>query len=88
MPKMRMGKDSWLYEIRLEMINYGVKQIFKWLKIVFQTAWEWGKLPSEWGTNIIVSLNKRVNKKNCQNYRTICLSSVGFKLYTRILENK
>ena len=57
------------------------------LKLI-QQIWQGGQIPIDWTENIIVPIHKKGNTLDCNNYRAICLTSVGLKLYTRILEQK
>lgn len=67
--------------ITAEMLKKGGPGIVQWLKQIFQKAWNTENIPDEWRRNIIVSLHKKGDSTNRDNYRVICLSRVLFKIY-------
>ncbi|EYC17375.1 hypothetical protein Y032_0031g2435 [Ancylostoma ceylanicum] len=46
------------------------------------------KVPSQWKTSRTVLLYKKGDPQNIGNYRSICLLSVVYKLFTRVIINR
>ena len=55
---------------------------------LYQRIWKEETIPKDWEYNVVISLHKKGDTTNCDNYRAICLAPVALKIYTRILERK
>lgn len=60
----------------------------RWLLEVCRMAWNNERIPKDWENNLILPIHKKGDQTICDNYRAICLSSVGFKVYTKIVEKR
>ena len=49
------------------------------------TAWREERIPPEWSVGKLVSIHKKEDRLDCENYRGICLLSIGYKLFAKIL---
>ncbi|KAG8227539.1 hypothetical protein J437_LFUL008411 [Ladona fulva] len=85
--EIRICKAAGCNEIAPELIKFGGKNMIQIIRKIFQYACR-TTIPDDWKTNIIVPIFKKRNNKEYKNHRPICLSSVIYKLYTRILEKK
>ena len=47
-----------------------------------------GSFPNEWNSASIVSIPKKGDLSNCNNYRSISLINVGFKILTKIVTDR
>lgn len=86
--RMKIGKAAGADGIAPELIKYGGPEMMRVLTRIFQKAWNHNKIPDEWRQNLIIPIHKKGNSWDCNNYRAICLSSIVYKLYTRILERR
>lgn len=86
--RIKVGKASGADKIDPEMIKWIGKEGKKWLLEIIREAWRTNKMPREWEDNLLIPIHKKGEEDMCGNYRDICLSSVVFKLYTRILERR
>ena len=68
-----------LYETRYELATP--------LKILFETSYKLGCLPSEWRTGNIVAIFKHGNKRDPSNYRPISLTCVICKVMESIIRD-
>uniref|UniRef100_H3AWX6 Reverse transcriptase domain-containing protein n=1 Tax=Latimeria chalumnae TaxID=7897 RepID=H3AWX6_LATCH len=50
--------------------------------------WQMGTWPENWIKSMIITLPKKGNLRQCQNYRTISLISHPSKVFLRILHNR
>ena len=59
----------------------------KCLEIIFNKIWN-GSFPKNWNSASIVSIPKKGDLSNCNNYRGISLINVGLKIITKIITNR
>ena len=74
--------------IEPEMIKYLGEKGREWMWKICADSWREQKIPKDWENNIIIPIHKGGDQASCDNYRAICLSSVCFKVYTRIVEER
>ena len=75
-------------EIRPEMLKSLAWEGIIWLTRMCQLAFKLGKTPKDWQTGVIIPFYKRVDHKQCTNYRGISLLSLPGKLYAKCLERR
>ena len=51
-------------------------------------VWKKKEWPSDWKQSVYVPINKKGDKKECGNYRTIALISHASKVLLRVLQKK
>ena len=68
-----------LYETRNEIVHP--------LKILYETCYNSGSLPSDWRTGNIVAVHKTGNKNDPANYRPISLTCVICKIMESIIRD-
>jgi len=59
----------------------------KCLEIIFNKIWN-GSFPSSWSSESIVSISKKGDLSDCNNYRGISLINVGLKIISKIFTKK
>lgn len=84
----RNGKAPGEDGITPELIKYGGPITIKWLRKIFQQAWDSETIPQDWEKNIIIPIHKKGDSTNCDNYRAICLAQVTLKIYSKIVEKR
>ena len=68
-----------------ELIKYGVSGMSMMLRELFQLIWESEYIPKHWGEGMIVSLFKKGDQEDPNNYRGITLLNVVGKLFNKVL---
>ena len=86
--KMQTSSTAGIDGIAPEFIKYGRNEVTKYITKICQKAWNENKIPDKWKKNIIIPIHKKGSSSDCNNYRAISLSSVVYKIYTRILERR
>jgi len=59
----------------------------KCLEIIFNKIWN-GSFPSNWNSASIVSIPKKGDLSDCNNYRGISLINVGLKIITKVITER
>lgn len=85
---IKVGKAGGEDNIAPEMMKWIGREGIKWMHIICNEAWKMEKIPKDWENNLILPIYKKGDSTQCENFRAICLSSVGYKTYTRILEKR
>ena len=52
---------------------------------VLRKCWEEERLLTEWDEGVYIPLHKKNSRLDCTNYRGLCLLTVGYKTYVKIL---
>lgn len=86
--KIKTGKAGEADNIERVIIKWLGEERKKWLALIFNEAWKIETIPKDCENNLILPIYKKGDHANCENYRAIYLSSVGFKVYTRIVEKR
>ena len=63
---IKSGKVAGKNEIRPEMLKVLTGEGILWLTRVCQVAWKFGKTPRDWQADVIISIFKKGNRKQCQ----------------------
>ena len=53
-----------------------------------QTVWEEERMPAEWREGELVSIHKKGQHLICENYRGLCMLSVGYKIFSSIFQRR
>jgi hypothetical protein len=69
--KLKSHKSPGIDQIPAEMIEAGGRTIRCAIHKLIISIWNKEKLPEEWNESIIVSIHKKVDKTDCNNYRGI-----------------
>ncbi|OUM56423.1 hypothetical protein PIROE2DRAFT_28336, partial [Piromyces sp. E2] len=59
----------------------------KCLEIIFNKIWN-GSFPRNWNTASIVSIQKKGDLSDCNNYRGISLINVGLKILSKVVTER
>ena len=52
---------------------------------LIQLVWKQETMPKEWSTSIIVSLHKKGDRTNCNNYRGLSMLNTAYKVLSRVI---
>ena len=85
---LKPAKAAGIDEIRPELLKSLSRHGILWLTRVCRVAWREGNAPVDWQTGIVVPIFKKVNQRECSNYRDITLLSLSGNVYARVLERK
>jgi hypothetical protein len=93
---MKRNKAPWpdgypIESYKAHFCNHDLEEKFpsagKCLEIIFNKIWE-GSFPNEWNSASIVSIPKKGDLSNCNNYRDISLINDGLKILTKIVTDR
>lgn len=86
--KMKNGKSPGLDGITVEDLKAGGWTLCKVLSQKFSSYIKTGSIPQQWKTSKTVLLYKKGDKEMIKNYRPICLLSIPYKVFTKVLMNR
>ena len=81
-----MNKSSGGDGIQVELFKILKDDAVKVLHSVCQEIWETQQWPQDWKRSVFIPIPKKVNAKECSNYRTIALISHSNKVMLKILQ--
>ncbi len=83
---MKNGRAAGPGDIPIELIiNSGGRKLLEMITILLNKMIHGEKVPEEWKVAIITSINKKGDKRKCENYRGISVTSIFCRIYGRIL---
>jgi hypothetical protein len=88
MRQMKNNKSPGYDESTTDMIKAALPLRTGWLNQFLRRIWTKNKIPEGWYKAIIVSIYKKGDRKQCENYGRIMLLCQIFKIYKRILATK
>ena len=68
---MKKGKSDGVDNIPAELVQAGGEDVITALTTICNKIWQTGKWPTPWTQSLVITLPKKGNLKQCQNYRTI-----------------
>ena len=84
---MKKGKSAGVNNIPAELVQAGGEDVITALTIICSKIWQKGKWPTPWTQSIVITLPKKGNMQQCQNYRTISVISHPSKVLLKIILN-
>ena len=85
---LKNGKKPGPDNILPEFFTYGLDYFVDIMVKLFNRLYVNGEYPKEWSESIIVTLHKKGNINDTNNYRGISLQNVLSKVYCRVLVNR
>lgn len=79
--RMKNGKVPGVDGLYAEFFKYCDEQTIEELHQLILKIWERNELPEEWKQVVVVPIPKVKNPKTVGDYRRICLSCTGYKIY-------
>ena len=70
------------------MLKYGGKAMTKWLHDIITGVWQHERTPEDWRHAVMVTIFKKGDMQDCDNYRGLSLLSVPGKVYAMLLLKK
>ena len=83
--RMKTGRAAGLGDIPTEVIKSGGQKLLKIITILLNKITNGEKVPEEWKIAIITSTHKKGDKRKCENYRGISVTSTFNRIYGRTL---
>jgi hypothetical protein len=69
--RMKNGRAAGPRDIPIELIKSGGQKLLEIITILLNKSINGEKVPEEWKVAIITSINKKGDKRKCENYRGI-----------------
>ena len=85
---LKKGKSAGVNNIPAELVQAGGEDVITTLTRICNKIWKTGECPTMWTQSLVITLPKKGNLQQCQNYRTISLISHPSKVMLKILLNR
>ena len=85
---LKPGKSAGVDNIPAELLQAGGETMIDVLLNICNKIWQTGEWPTPWTQSLVITLPKKGNLLQCQNYRTISLISHASKVILKILLNR
>ena len=72
---LKEGKSAEVDNIPAELVQAGGEDVITALTTISNKIWQTGEWPTPWTQSLVITLPKKGNLEQCQNYRTISLIS-------------
>ena len=72
---MKEGKSAGVDNIPAELVQAGGEDLIIAFTTICNKIWQTGKRPTPWTQSLVITLPKKGNLQQCQNYQTISLIS-------------
>jgi len=83
--RMKTGRASGPEDIPIELIKSGGQKLLEMITILLNKIINGEKVPEEWKIAVITSIHKKEDKRKCENYRGISVTSTFSRIYGHIL---
>ena len=84
---MKKGKSAGVDNIQAKLVQAGKEDVITALTTICNKIWQTGEWPTLWTKSLVITLSKKGNLQQCQNYQTICLISHPSKAMLKIIMN-
>ena len=88
MQSLKTGKSAGVDNIPAELVRAGGEDVITALTTICRTIWQAGEWPTPWTQSLVITLPKKGNLQQCQNYQTISLISHPSKVMLKIILNR
>ena len=88
MQSLKKGKSAGVDNIPAELVQAGGEDVITALTTNCNKIWQTGELPTPWTQSLVITLPKKGNLQQCQNYQTISLISHENKVMLKIILNR
>ena len=85
---MKKGKSAGVDNIPAELVQAGGEDVITALTTICNKIWQTGEWPTAWTQSLVITLPKKGNLQQCQNYGTISLISHPSKVMLKIILNR
>ena len=85
---MKKGKSAGVDNIPAELVKVGEEDAITTLTTICNKIWQTGEWPTPWTQSLVITLPKKGNLQEYQNYRTISLIRHPSKVMLKIILNR
>ena len=85
---LKKGKSAGVDNIPAELVQAGGENVITALTTICYKIWQTGEWPTPWTQSLVITLPKKGNLQQYQNYRTISLISHPSKVMLKIILNR
>ena len=85
---LKKGKSAGVDNMLAELVQAGGEDAITALTTICNKTWQTGEWPTPWTQSLVITLPKKGNLQQCQNYRTISLISHPSKVMLKIILNR
>ena len=85
---LKKGKSAGVDNIPAEVVQAGGEDVITALTTIYNKIWLTGEWPTPWTQSLVITLPKKDNLQQRQNYRTISLISYPSKVILKIIPNR
>ena len=85
---MKKGKSAGVDNIPGELVQAGGEDVITALTTICNKIWQTGEWQTTWTQSLVITLPKKGNLQQYQNYRTISLNSQPSKVMLKIILNR
>ena len=84
---LKKGKSAGVDNIPAELVQAGGEDVITVLTTICNKIWQTGERPTPWTQSLVITVSKKGNLQQSQNYRTISLISHLNKVIPKIILN-
>ena len=85
---LKKGKPARVDNIPAELVQTGGEDVITTLTTICNKIWQTGEWPTPWTQSLVITVPKKGNLQQCQNYRTISLISHPCKVMLKLILNR
>ena len=85
---LKKRKSAGVDSIPAELVQAGGEDVITALTTICDRIWLAGEWPTRWTQSLVITLPKKGDLQQCQNYRTISLISHPSKVMLKIILNR
>lgn len=75
-------------EVQAELLKYGGEELLTKIGKLINQICKSEKIPEEWKTAMICPIHKKGSRQDCNNYRSIALLNVAYKVFSNYVLSK
>ena len=85
---LKKGKSAGVDNIPAKLVRAGGEDVITAVTTIRNKIWQTGEWPTPWTQYLVITLPKKGNLQQCQNYRTIRLISHPSKVMLKTVLNR
>ncbi|WP_419623966.1 reverse transcriptase domain-containing protein [Thiolapillus sp.] len=85
---LKKGKTAGVDNIPAELVLAGGEDVITALTTICNRIWQTEEWPTPWTQSLVITLPKKGNLQQCQNYRTISLISHPSRVMLKVILNR